>query len=200
MLGGCGRAVLRRAAPPRKAGGMTSPISTTTRQPPDVSHPAKGSDAPSLRQRPSYGLAIFPQHAALLAASAISPEVSRERGYVSVDTKKRLESAGFAQSQRTEPGLLIPIHATDGEIRLHQYRPDAPRIAADGREIKYETPWRHPICLDVPPPARADLGDPDVPLWVTEGARKADAAVTAGLCCIGLLGVDGWQRKGAALP
>ena len=30
-----------------------------------------------------YGLHIFPQHAALLAASAISPEVSRERGYVS---------------------------------------------------------------------------------------------------------------------
>jgi hypothetical protein len=147
-----------------------------------------------------YPLSIFPPHAALLEASAISPEVARARGYVSVDTRTRLESAGFAKSQRTVPGLLIPLHGTDGTVRLHQYRPDNPRIGADGKPRKYETPFRATLCLDVPPGALAALTDPDVPLWATEGARKADAAVSAGLCCIALLGVDGWQSKGVALP
>ena len=64
-----------------------------------------------------YGLHIFPQHAALLKDSAISPEVSRARGYVSVDTGTRLEPAGFAKSQRRNtPGLLIPLHGTDGTV------------------------------------------------------------------------------------
>jgi Protein of unknown function (DUF3631)/Domain of unknown function (DUF3854) len=37
------------------------------------------------------------------------------------------------------------------------------------------------------------LGDPSVPLWITEGARKVDAAVTVGLACVGLMGVWGWR-------
>ena len=52
----------------------------------------------------------------------------------------------------------------------------------------------------MPPGALPALTDPAVPLWITEGSRKADAAVTAGLCCIALLGVDGWQRDRVALP
>jgi len=146
-----------------------------------------------------YGLHIFPQHAALLAASAISPEVSRERGYVSAGEKTRLQRAGFTKSQRVVPSLLIPIYGTDGELRLHQNRPDNPRLD-NGKSRKYETPWRKPICLDVPRRINGQLADPDVPLWITEGARKADAAVTAGLCAIGLIGVDGWQSSGVALP
>ena len=148
-----------------------------------------------------YGLHIFSEHAALLAASAIDPGVSRARGYVSVDRGTQLEPCGFTRSQRRNiPGLLIPVYGTDGALRTHQYRPDHPRADADGRERKYETPWRHPICIDVPRAVNGQLADPAVPLWITEGARKADAAVTAGLCCIALIGVDGWQSKGVALP
>ena len=147
-----------------------------------------------------FGIALFPQHAKLLRASVISPEVAAERGYVSVDTKTRLEGLKFAKSQRNVPGLLIPIWATDGEIRLYQHRPDTPRLNGDGKPIKYETPFRSKIVLDVPPRAREHLGNNSVPLWITEGARKADAAVTAGLCCIGLIGVNGWTRDRQALP
>jgi replicative DNA helicase len=147
-----------------------------------------------------YGAAIFSQHAALLEASAISPEVARERGYLSVDTKKRLETAGFAPFQRTIPGLLIPIRGTDGEIKAHQYRPDNPRADADGKKVKYETPKGSKLVLDVPPGALSDLGNPQVNLFITEGARKADSAVTAGLCCISVPGVWAWLSGGAALP
>src|SRR5262249_7090761 len=107
----------------------------------------------------SYGAAIFPQHAALLAASAISPEVAADRGYVSVDTGTRLKSCGFAKSQWVVPSLLIPIYSTDGERRLHQNRPDNPRLD-NGKPRKYETPWRRSICLDVPRRILGQLADP----------------------------------------
>lgn len=140
-----------------------------------------------------YGLAIFPQHAAMLAASAISPEVARERGYVSVDTKTRLESAGFKNYQRIVPGLLIPVHDISGAVATWQYRPDQPRVTKAGKTIKYETPGGSRLVIDVPPRIRSQLGDPKIPLWITEGARKGDAAVTHGVACISLSGVDGWQ-------
>ena len=82
-----------------------------------VPRPAdSGRPAETNREGTRYGLAIFPQHAALLAASAIDPEVARERGYVSVDTLTRLESAGFAKRQQRKPGLLIPIHDVTGSV------------------------------------------------------------------------------------
>jgi hypothetical protein len=96
------------------------------------------------------------------------------------------------------PGLLIPLHGTDGTVRLPQYRPDSPRIGSDGKPRKFETPFGQKLCVDVPPGALAAIGDPAVPLWVTEGARKADAAVSAGLCCVALLGVDGWRGSNGA--
>jgi len=146
------------------------------------------------RESARYGAAIFLQHARMLAESAIDPEVAQERGYVSVDTKKRLESAGFADYQRRVPGLLIPVHGVSGAT--HQYRPDKPRkVTSKGkvRFVKYETPGGSQMVLDVPPRARASIGDPKVPLWITEGVKKADAGVSAGLCCVAVLGVDAWR-------
>jgi hypothetical protein len=37
------------------------------------------------------------------------------------------------------------------------------------------------------------IADPSVPLLITEGIPKADAAVSMGLCCIALLGVWNWR-------
>src|SRR5262249_59696414 len=45
------------------------------------------------------------------------------------------------------------------------------------------------------PAARAQLGDPSLPLVITEGMRKADSAVSCGLCCIALLGVWNWRGR-----
>jgi hypothetical protein len=139
-----------------------------------------------------YGAAILQQHAALLEASAISPEVAKDRGYVSVDTKKRLEAPGFKDYQRRVPGLLIPLRRADGSVWGHQFRPDKPRSSKD-RVIKYETPAGQPNGLDVPLRARDALADPAVTLFITEGSRKADAAVTAGLACVSLSGVWAWR-------
>lgn len=137
--------------------------------------------------------AIFPQHQELLAASAISPEVAHGRGYVSVDTVAQLRrhSAGFAKKCPV-PGLLIPMRRADGSVFGYQYRPDAPRIF-DGKPRKYETPFGQSGGIDVPRALNGRLGDPSVPLLITEGSRKADSAVSAGLCCVSVCGVWNWR-------
>src|SRR4029079_15800537 len=53
------------------------------------------------------------------------------------------------------------------------------------------------MVVDVPPPAHPWLSDPHRPLFVTEGVRKADAAVSRGLCCLALLGVWDWRGSNA---
>ncbi len=137
-------------------------------------------------------LALLPQHRALLEASGITREVADARGYRSVDVKARLAKYGFGPAQRLVPGLLIPVRGLDGRVVLHQFRPDEPR-SKDGKPVKYETPSGARMVIDVPPMAKPWIDDPARPLWITEGARKADAAVVQGLCCVALLGVWSWR-------
>jgi hypothetical protein len=79
-------------------------------------------------------------------------------------------------------------------------RPDNPRPDRDRpeRRVKYETPARSKVRVDVHPFARQWLNEASRPLFVTEGIRKADSAVSRGLCCVGLLSVSTWRE--AALP
>lgn len=139
-------------------------------------------------------LGLLPQHARLLALSAISPEVARERGYRSSTSEDELRALAFAPSQLKVPGLLIPIHSVDGRVALHQFRPDTPR-ERDGKPVKYETVAGARMCLDAHPRVRPELGDPGTPLLITEGIRKADAAISIGIPCLGLLGVFNWRGK-----
>jgi hypothetical protein len=126
----------------------------------------------------------------MLKSSVISPEVARARGYHSVTIRAELERLGFGATQRLVPALVIPIWGVAGEIATYQLRPDVPRIR-DGKPVKYETLAGTRMVLDVPPLARRWLGDPKRPLFITEGIRKADAAVSKELCCIALLGGTG---------
>ncbi len=140
------------------------------------------------------------QHYAMLKASAISDEVIKERGYRTTIKAKDLQVLGFSSAQQRVPGLLLPLHTTDGQTPLDVYRPDFPRVIEDKKKrnpdgsfkqkvIKYEMPKGEKMRLDVPPRCRADIGDPSIPLWITEGQKKADALASIGLCAVALLGV-----------
>jgi Domain of unknown function (DUF3854) len=142
----------------------------------------------------SFGEILNPEHLRiLLQESSISPEVVRAREYRTVETKAELRRLGFADSQCNPPGLLIPIYSPTGEIINYQFRSDQPRMK-DGKPVKYETPRGSRMTLDVHPLVREKLGDPSVPLFVTEGIRKGDALVSRGLCAVALLGV--WNFRG----
>jgi len=141
------------------------------------------------------GLHLLPQHAQLLADSAISQDVALARGYKSIEKKVELEKLGFGVKQRIVPGLLLPVHNVIGEIPFHQYRPDDPRRNSEGKIIKYETPTATRMAVDIPPGAHQQLGNPKRPLFITEGIRKADSAVSHKMCCIALLGVWNWRGK-----
>ena len=135
---------------------------------------------------------LLPQHEALIWASRISSEVATARGYWSVTKKREVADLGFGRNQQLVPALILPVWNVLGERATYQTRPDRPRVK-DGKPRKYETPARTRMMLDVPPPAREQLPDPSVPLFITEGVRKADAGVSAGLCCVALLGVWNWR-------
>jgi len=136
---------------------------------------------------------LLPHHAKLITASGISEAVATARGYKSATTKAELARLGFGKSQQIIPSLLIPIFDMRGETALYQSRPDAPRRNTSGKPVKYETPTGAKMAIDVHPSIRERLSDPNVPLFITEGIRKADSAISHGLCCIALLGVWNWR-------
>lgn len=141
-------------------------------------------------------LELAEHHLAMLQDSGVTPEVAAARGYYTA-TGPADVPACFSKAQKAlTPALVIPIRGvdeTDAPIAF-ELRPDAPRIDSRGRGgkpkvRKYEYPAGVPKVLDVPPTIRHLLGDPNVPLWFTEGARKADAAAARGMACVSLAGV-----------
>ncbi|MGD0289931.1 MAG: DUF3854 domain-containing protein [Candidatus Binataceae bacterium] len=142
----------------------------------------------------SEGASLADNHSELIAASAIDPEITSERGYFTATRKNQLAALNFPPSQQLVPSLVNPVWGVSGEIAGYQLRPDNPRIdRRSGKPHKYETLAGMRMALDVPPRCRPLLSNPKVPLFITEGARKADAAASQGLCCIALLGVWSWR-------
>jgi hypothetical protein len=141
---------------------------------------------------------LSPDHLQRILDSGIAPDVAFERGYRTAYVEADIPE-GFNRAQRKLfPSLIIPVWGVDPaeDPVTHEMRPDNPRT--DGRtarggqapkELKYEFPAGQAKVLDVPRRCRALLGDPKEPLWITEGARKADAAASIGLCAVSLAGV-----------
>ena len=139
---------------------------------------------------------LLPEHLRHLhEGSGIGIDVIKERGYRTVQAKDELEKFGFVSSQRRAPGILIPLWGIDGGQAGYQYRPDNPRSDSRQRPVKYESPVGSSNHLDCPPRCRPMLGDPQTPLWITEGSKKADALATQGACAISLTGVWGFKGK-----
>ena len=142
---------------------------------------------------------INDDHLKMLAASRITPEFATARGYETIVDSRWLAAIGIVKAARGRvPGLLIPLLRRDGSTWGYQYRPDEPRLDSKGRPIKYETPWQQHNGLDVPPGVGPMLADPAVPVWVTEGTKKADCGAIHGLCIVALSGVWNWLTTNSA--
>ena len=143
---------------------------------------------------------LSPAHQRMLfEESCLSTSVAEKRGYRTVTTRAELSRLGFSKPQQREPALVVPMYSPSGELITHQIRPDAPRKNGNGKPIKYETPAGSPIHLDVHPSQTKRVRDASVPLWVTEGVKKADSLVSRRQCVVALQGVWCWQRDGVPL-
>ena len=132
--------------------------------------------------------------------SAITAEVIQARGYRTIEVPEELLSLGFKHYQAVTPGLLVPLYDMWGNVSSYQYRPDDPRKNGEGKLIRYETRAGHRQVLDANPILGERLRSPSEPLIVTEGARKADAAISQGYVAVTLSGVWCWRKDGVQLP
>ena len=106
--------------------------------------------------------------------SGISDEVISARGCRTITDHKELIDMGLAPRQARAPGLLLPLHTTDGTVLDCVYRPDSPRVAKD-KTRKYELKAGQGVRLDCPPVCRDQFADAKIPLWLTAGQEKADS-------------------------
>lgn len=162
------------------------------------------SDEHNVQPKSWAELPLSEDHARMLADSGITPEIAEARGYRTIGRDEveelgRLEPTPYGRASR-HSGLLVPSRGFDGTVIGHQLRPNAELIGEDGSVKKYVSPFREPAVIDCPPTMLDALRDPSVPLMVTEGAKKADAAAARGLLCVALRGVDCWTTgQGTAL-
>jgi Domain of unknown function (DUF3854) len=149
---------------------------------------------------------LLEQHRQFLCSRAVAESVAVERGYQSASNRADLEKLGFGRTQQLIPALVLPIWSVRGAVESYQLRPDTPRLNQWGKPRKYEMKAGGRMLLDfhprltrrregkkVPP-----IGDPTVPLLITEGIPKGDAAVSIGLCCCALLGVFNFRGTNEA--
>jgi putative DNA primase/helicase len=143
---------------------------------------------------------LSPAHQRMLfEESCLSTSVAVERSYRTVASKADLAQLGFSKPQQRVPALVVPMYSPAGEHVTHQTRPDTPRKNDKGKPIKYETPADSPIRLDVHPSQSERVREASVPLWITEGVKKADSLASRDQCVVGLQGVWCWQKDGVPL-
>jgi len=128
-------------------------------------------------------------HQQLTHDSGIAPEIIAQRGYQFLPQPEDLIDRGFSKAQaKAAPALGIPLWDVHGQRRGWQIRPDAPRQMKSGKVFKYELPKGDHLILDVHPSVQSRIGDPQTPLWITEGVKKGDALASRGVCAIALVG------------
>lgn len=142
-------------------------------------------------------------HRAELAGSVISEDQMQARGYKTLEGSDA-DRAGLKEiriprwawrDDSAYPGLLIPLYRVTGERIGWQWKPAVPQEAPGGKPEKYASQSGTPNRLDVPPSCSDTVRDPSVPLWITEGVKKADALCSKGRAVITLTGVFNWRSK-----
>lgn len=131
----------------------------------------------------------------LVKESGLSDEVITARGYKTETVKNSIKRLGFSQMQGgVGPWLVIPMYGP-GSVTPDtvQIKPTTPRPGSNGKPVKYESPKKSGVVLDVNPRVQGLISDATKPLWITEGVKKGDAIASRGECAISLTGVWGWK-------
>lgn len=149
----------------------------------------------------------MPHHEAELKASLISTEVAQAREYRTVgpEAREKLRKANIpawaVRDDSAFPGLVVPMHhVRTGEFLGVQFKPAVPQLRpGTDKSPKYVTPTGFGNRLDVNPLGCALVADVSKPLWITEGAKKADSLLSHGLAAVTLSGVWNWRNQAGSL-
>lgn len=136
---------------------------------------------------------LHPDHLTDLRKSGLSDETILEAGIKSAtpgDIDKIFGYPTYAKS-----AYEIPYPETDYS-RYRMFYDDANKINSLGEERpKYRAKKDSGNCLYIPVKARPILNDLSIPLYITEGEKKALKACQEGLCCIAISGLWNWKVK-----
>lgn len=147
----------------------------------------------------------------LLELSSIDPAVVTERDYETIGRpsagdgrpRDRIRRLGIPtralDEDRYFSGLLIPMYGPTGQRVSVQWKPITQYAGRDGKAQRYASPKGQTNRLDVHPRNASKLTDPKVPLWITEGVKKADSLTSRGQCAIAITGVFNWRSNLGAL-
>lgn len=150
---------------------------------------------------------LFEHHQQQLHESALTAEIIEARGYLTApgpESIKALEPRfGKTQLPSKSGALMYPVFRLGTpEPYAWVIRRDKPRQSSNGKDVKYEWPKDVPPIMDVLPLYRDALRNVTIPMWITEGAKKADALAAAfgeAVVPVNLNGVYGWRAKTDAL-
>lgn len=151
---------------------------------------------------------VSDHHSAELDASEISPEVRDARGYETLygtdEDRARLREESIPvwawREESAFPGLLIPLYRVTGERIGAQFKPGQPQPHGE-KTMKYASPVGTKPRLDVPPTVAPIVRPKEIgqvrgiPLWITEGVKKADSLASHGLAVVSLSGVFNWRSR-----
>ena len=131
-------------------------------------------------------------HLADLKGSGLSDGTIQDSRCYSAQEPTTRELLGFGVG----PGLVFEFPGTENEkgVPFVQVKPDTRPEWMNG--AKYISPKGAGCRVYVPPILPAErLKNPRVPLYLTEGAKKALKACQEGLACVALAGVDAWKDR-----
>jgi putative DNA primase/helicase len=142
---------------------------------------------------------LTPRHLADLKASGLSDATIVACGFFSLRTPDAISARLNWRRPAVGMGDALAMPFADAEGKPTGYcrlKPDNPRKdKKTGKPNKYESPKGVCNRAYFPPATRAMLLDPTAPLLITEGEKKAAKADQESFPCIGLVGVNGWQKK-----
>lgn len=148
------------------------------------------------------------KHLAYLRESGLSDDILKEHGF------KSLSADQVAKQLKWKPGgvlsagywILYPKDGGGYYCDFFRIRLDRPYVfknmkekqgaySSKQKEAKYLSPTGVGVHLYIPHPVWAVLNNINIPLFFTEGEKKALKATQEGFYTIGLAGVNGWSRE-----
>lgn len=138
---------------------------------------------------------LFPIHRADLEKSGLSRDIIRAAELRSLSGSQAKAALGFML-----PGVESVLEIPYGKTGFSRYKLFPPGKDALGKGAKYLQAKNSGVHLYIPPGLEELLADITVPLYFTEGEKKALKAAQEGLCCVALGGVNNWKLRGAQGP